>query len=341
MKLTTQPTWTGGYQYHIGVNSPYYVNLLRTGSIKYKSYLYCWDGDRILPAGGIDPIITVEKEILNDHSYYFDVSDYLLPYINPQIHTVNDPLDYDLDMKWVALVTQYYRYNPTTMQDEVFDTVRSNQYFASYGFRWNEYTGTNPNTDSSGNIYNIYDGTDKKYKQAYLPTKKNDIGIYFNYAFQASVNLSNNLISYTSFTEAEKTGSQCAYDYQLCFINRYGAFEYFPLYGKVVETTNMTKEHYKSIIPNYGYLQYINYKPEISQSSEIRYSWNSKNIDEVLFLKIEEINHSPLIFMYNTETHKMEQVYIPTNNYSRKTWKNDKRNQTYNIDFVTVMNKKK
>ncbi|KAA5534305.1 hypothetical protein [Paenimyroides baculatum] len=200
---------------------------------------------------------------------------------------------------------------------------------------------TPPDVDSTGQEYPIYAGTDKQYKLQHLPIKKNDLGIYYNFLFTADRTHSSSLIEYYDYVEEEKTANECAYDFQICFINRFGAFEYFPLYGKVVQSTAMSKTHYNSVVPNYGYLRLINYKPELTQKSENKYSWSSSQLDEMFYLKIEEINHSPLLFMYNCDTRKIEQVYISSNNYMQKTFKNDKNKQTYNIEFTSVHNKKK
>ncbi len=336
MNLSTSPNWLGGYNYHIGVNSPFYINATNhNGTVKYITYLYVWDGSRIITTP-IEPKIAIEKEVLNQHSFYFDISDYIKPYIQPQIHDFLSFEDYDLNMQWVAYKTVYYNSSNT-----IINTFNSPLYFASYGFRYTELTNNRPTVDSDGYEYPIYQNTDKQYKLQYLPIKQDDLNFYYNYMFTQDKIYPSQLVEYYSYVNEEMTSNKCAYTHQICFINRFGIFEFFPLYGKVTQTTQTTKTHFTSIIPNSGYIQLINYKPELTQKSETKFSWSSIPMSETLYLKIEEINHSPLIFMINSDTKKFEQVYIPSNNYTKRTHKNDKINQTYSIEFVSVFDKKK
>lgn len=336
MNLTTSPNWLGGYNYHIGVNSPFYINATNfNGVAKYITYLYVWNGSRNVTTP-IAPIIEIEKEVLNQHSFYFDISDYLKPHIQPQIHDFLSNEDYDLSMKWVAYKIVYYNASNTIIQ-----TYNSPLYFASYGFRYNELSPNAPDVDSDGYEYPIYSGTDKHYKLNYLPIKQDDLNFYYNMMFTADKIYPSQLVEYYSYVNEEMTPNKCAYTHQICFINRFGIFEFFPLYGKVTQTTQMSKEHFTSVIPNQGYIQFVNYKPELSQKSESKYSWSSIPMSEVLYLKLEEINHSPLLFLLNSDTRKFEQVYIPSNTYTKRTHRNDKINQTYNIEFVSVFHKKK
>lgn len=340
MNLTTTPQFIGGYNYHIGTNSPFYVNATRSNCTRFVCYLYEWVGNRTITTP-IEPIQVIEKEVLNHHSFYFDISNYLKPYIEPQIHDVFNAEDYDSNYKWVTWTIQFYGLN-TQNQEVVIETYTAPLHFASAGFRWNEYVRNDGKIDSDGNFYEIFDGGDKFYKIT-MPykTKIDDLGIYHTFHFYPDTTNTSALVMYNEFVEDEMDDDKCAYDYQICFMNRFGAFEYFPLKGKVTQTTNVTKEHYQSIVPNYGFLQYINYKPELTQKSINKFSWSSIPLSEPFYLKIEEIIHSPLLFMYNCNTMKMEQVYIPSTNYTRRTFKNDKSKQTYNIDFTSVFSKKK
>ncbi|KAA5534306.1 hypothetical protein [Paenimyroides baculatum] len=139
MNLTISPPFYGGYNYHIGTNSSYFINANgASGTVYYKCHLYCWSGARTITTP-LEPIVTIEKEVLNQHSYYFDISDYLKILIEPEIHDFLNSEDYDCGYRWVCWKIEYF-----DGLSNLIHTYSSPQYFASAGFRWNEYVSNAP-----------------------------------------------------------------------------------------------------------------------------------------------------------------------------------------------------
>ena len=127
--------------------------------------------------------------------------------------------------------------------------------------------------------------------------------------------------------------------YDIMFINATGVWQNMPLGGKVTHNVSLSREIYNRNTNNYNYYYTENRVGVSSTTSTQKYTWITPSMHESMILYIENIIHSPMIVLIDLSNGYAERVYIKSCNYAHKTFRNDKRNMSYTIEFESMVKK--
>ena len=323
----------------IGASSPYYIIAERTtqdwNSVEVR--LYVWQGEVDDKPSTPTNVLKKSKLMTSDKRLEFEIRDYLIDYLEPQI----DPFNYQSNFGVSATFFMYeVDYLSTTESIIVRETYLSPLKLATLGWRYSYEL--NPDTLQYVDGAYMANGT---YSLKFADNNEDyKVDVEYpqemsNYMFSFKKNFpitdSNEAFLITPFT-SQPDKIVCKNDaYGIAFINKTGVWDILPLTGRTQETTDVSSDTYnRGYRSNFNYNpQYQNSKMNINTTEKSSFTLNTGALTEQLSAYYEEIMYSPRLILVDYYRQISYPCSIRSNTFTRKTKFVDKNKINHTFTF--------